>query len=82
MPKKEIPSGVIVHVHGKRWMDEDGMKFWIDKIWHRCPGGLLKKYSCFVYDMFKTHMMESIKKKLQNLNTDVAIIPGVLTYQL
>ena len=53
MPKEETPSGVIVHVHGKGWMDEGGMKLWIDKIWHRRPGGLLKKYSCLVYDMFK-----------------------------
>ena len=64
-------------------MDEGGMmKLWIDKIWHHRPGGLLMKDSCLVYDMFKTHMLESIKRKLKNVNTDVAIIPGGLTCQL
>ena len=49
-----------MHV-GKGWPDEGGMKLWIDKIWHRRPGGLLKKKdSCLVHDIFKTHMMESI----------------------
>ena len=32
--------------------------------------------------MLKTHMMESIRKKLGEANTDVAIIPGGLTSQL
>ena len=42
----------------------------------------MKKKSLLVYDMFKTHLMESIKKKLQDHNTDVAIIPGGLASQL
>lgn len=63
MPKENIPSGIVVHVHKKGWMDENGMKLWIDKIWQNRPGGLLKKKACLVYDMFKTHLMESIKKK-------------------
>ena len=82
MPKEDIPQEVVVHVHEKGWMDENGMKLWIDKIWQNRPGGLLKKKSCLVYDMFKTHLMQSIKKKLSHLNTDVAIIPGGLTSQL
>ena len=82
MPKEEIPSGVIVHVHEKGWMDQGGMMLWIYKVWHRRPVGLLRKYSCLVYDMFKTHMMDSIKRKLENINTGVAIIPGGLTCQL
>ena len=43
MPKEEIPSGVSVHVHEKGWMDQGGMKLWIDKVWHRRPGALLRK---------------------------------------
>ena len=82
MPKEDIPQGVVVHVHEKGWMDENGMKLWIDKIWQNRPGGLLKKKACLVYDMFKTHLMQSVKKKLSQLNTDVAIIPGGLTGQL
>ena len=41
----------------------------------------MKEKSLSVYDMFKTHLMDSIKKKRDH-NTDVAIIPGGLTSQL
>ena len=29
MPKEKIPEGIVVHVHEKGWMDENGMKLWI-----------------------------------------------------
>ena len=40
-PKEKIPSGVIVHVHEKGWMNEEGVKIWFNKVWSRRPGGLL-----------------------------------------
>ena len=82
MPKETIPPGVLVHVQEKGWMDEKGMKLWIEKIWERHPGGLIKKKACLVYNMFKTHLMESIRRKLKLVNTDVALIPAGLTGQL
>ena len=82
MPKEDVPSGVFVHVHQKGWMDEQGMLLWIEKVWERRPGHLLRKKACLVYDMFKTYLMDSIKNKLKRGNADVAIIPGVLTSQL
>ncbi|KAF6130981.1 hypothetical protein HJG60_007905 [Phyllostomus discolor] len=39
--KEAISRGVIVHVHDKGWMDENGIKIWIEKVWSKCPGGLL-----------------------------------------
>ena len=77
-----IPPQIVVHVHEKGWMDEAGMKLWIEKVWRCREGGLMKKKSLLVYDMFKTYLMESIKKTLRDHNTDVAIIPGGLTSQL
>ena len=75
MPKEYIPPGVLVHVHEKGWIDEEGMILWIRKVWECRPGHLLRKKACLVYDMFKTHLMDSIKKKLLEGNTDVAVIP-------
>ena len=46
-PKGNIPSGVIVHVHEKGWMDEESMTIWFNKVWSRRPGRLLKKTACF-----------------------------------
>ena len=82
MAKEDIPPGVVVHVHEKGWMEEKGMLLWIKKVWKCRPGELLRKKACLVYDMFKTHLMDSIKSKLKEGNTDVAIIPGGLTSQL
>ena len=82
MPMEDIPPGVFVHVHKMGWMEERGMLLWIEKVWESRPGQLLGKKSCLVYDMFKTHLMDSIKSRLQEGNTDVAIIPGSLTCQL
>ena len=60
MPKEPIPSQIVVHVREKGWMDQVGMKLWNEKVWRRREGGLLKKKSLLVYDMFKTHLMDSI----------------------
>ena len=48
MPKLKFPANVIVHVHPKGWMDEDGVKLWIDKVWKKRPGGLMKTKSLLV----------------------------------
>ena len=61
MPKLKLPSGVIVHLHPKGWMDEDGVKLWTDKLWKKRPGGLMKTKSLLVWDMFKAHVTEKSK---------------------
>lgn len=32
-PKEVIPRGIIVHIHEKGWMDENGIKVWVEKVW-------------------------------------------------
>lgn len=43
LPKDIIPYGIVVHVLPKGWMDEKGIKLWFDKVWLKCPSGLLIK---------------------------------------
>jgi len=43
LPKDVIPHGIHVHVHSKGWTDGEGMKLWLEKVWSKRPGGLLKK---------------------------------------
>ena len=43
MPKEPIPPQIVVHVHDNGWMDEAGMKRWMEKVWRCREGGLLKK---------------------------------------
>ena len=41
-PKDKFPPGAVVHHHPKGWMDAEGMKLWIKKVWSSRPGGLLR----------------------------------------
>jgi len=43
LPKGVIPHGIYVHIHSKGWMDGEEMKLWLEKVWSKHPGGLLKK---------------------------------------
>ena len=45
MPKEKFPKGIIVHVHPKGGMDEEGCKIWIAKVWGSRPGGLKREKS-------------------------------------
>ena len=78
-PKEKFPPGVVVHHHPKGWMDEDGMKLWIEKVWRLRPGGLLRKRSLLVWDSFRAHLVNPVKRALRQTNTDIAVIPGRLT---
>ena len=33
IPKENIPAGVVVHCQPKVWMDEEGLKIWVQKVW-------------------------------------------------
>ena len=74
-PKINFPSGVFVHFHEKGWIDENGVKLWIENVWNRRPG----ERSLLVWDMFRSHITENSKARLSRTNTDIAVIPGGLT---
>jgi transposase-like protein len=78
IPKNEtFPSGVIVHCHSKGWMDEAGILLWLEKVWGNRPGGLLLKPAMLVWDQFRAHLTDPVKKKLNELRTHQAVIPGM-----
>ena len=58
------------------------MKLWLEKVWSKRPGGLLKKTSLLVCDQFKAHVTELTKRLATKLKTHLAVIPGGLTSQL
>ena len=82
MPKDPIPAGIVLHYHERGWMDEEGMKLWVRKVWCTRSGGLLKKPSLLVYDSFRGHLVPSVQKRIAEANTDTCVIPGGLTSQL
>jgi hypothetical protein len=79
MPKETFPPGVSVQVHPKGWMDENLTKVWINEVWMKRPGALLKPKSLLVWDMFRAHCCDSVKEKLKECNTRQAVIPGGCT---
>src|SRR5215475_13115967 len=58
------------------------MKLWLEKVWSKRPGGLLKKPSLLVFDQFKAHVTESTNRLATKLKMHLAVIPGGLTSQL
>ena len=79
LPKKNFPPGVLVHCHPKGWMDEAGMKLWVEKVLRSRPGSLLRKKSLLVWDSFQAHLVDSVKRAVHQTNADIAVIPGGLT---
>ena len=79
MPKDNFPAGVVVHNHPKGWMDESGVKIWIEKVWRAPPGGFANTQSLLVWDSFSAHLTDTVKQQLRENKTATAVIPGGLT---
>ena len=58
-PKYEFPAGVVVHNHPKGWMEENGVKIWIEKVWRARPGGLANTQSLLVWDSFSANSVRT-----------------------
>ena len=53
---------------------------WLDKVWNRRHGVIMKKKkSMLVWDMFRGHLTDNVKKAARKINTTLAVIPGGLT---
>ncbi|KAG7163825.1 Pogo transposable element-like 8, partial [Homarus americanus] len=68
MPDIKFPTGVLVHVHEKA-------VFTGPKKWPPPPGGLCKERSLLVWDMFRAHLTDKVKKHLQQNIIVTAVIP-------
>lgn len=79
MPKETFVPGVVVKVHPKGWMDETLTRVWLDEVYMKRPGALLKPKSLLVWDMFRAHCCDSVKEKLKEYRTRQAVIPGGCT---
>ena len=78
LPKDKFCPGVLVHIHPRGWMDEDGVKLWIEKVWHTRPGGASNSKSLLVWDSFSAHLGDSAKQLLKGNRSTQAVIPGGL----
>ena len=79
MPKVANKHGVVIAAQEKGCMDTEGMKLWIDKVWRARRGGLERRRSLLVFDLFEAHVTDRVKRALERENTNLAVIPGGLT---
>jgi hypothetical protein len=74
-PKISFPVGDFSHAHEKGWMNEEGIKLWLDNIWSRQLRGLQKQLSLFAWVMLKHVMTEDTEKHLAGNNPNMVVIP-------
>ncbi len=72
---EQVPSGVIVWFQENAWMDANLMIKYIDYF----NSNRSRAPTMLVYDSFRGHLEESVKKKFHDSNIDLAVIPGGLT---
>ena len=94
MPKEKLPAGIIVRVQQKGWKDKGLLQNWVHMVWSRRPdvtvtviysglfysvGGLSRRQSMLVLDVFSCHKTNDTKALLRQTNTDLVIIRGRIT---
>lgn len=79
MPKEKLPAGVLVYVNEKGWMNEDLCNVWLEKVWSTRPGALINRKSLLVWDMFRGHLGDKVKRTLKSMKVTQAVIPGGCT---
>ena len=72
---EQVPSGVIVWFQENAWMDANLMINYIDYF----NSNRSRAPTMLVYDSFRGHLEESVKKKFHDSNIDLAVISGGLT---
>src|SRR6266542_3072444 len=81
IPKEKFPRGIYIRVNEKEWVNEQEMLWWIEIVWtSRNPFG--NPRSMLVLDSFRGHIVESVKNRLIEKNTNIAVIPGGYTSKL
>uniref|UniRef100_K7GC97 HTH CENPB-type domain-containing protein n=1 Tax=Pelodiscus sinensis TaxID=13735 RepID=K7GC97_PELSI len=78
----KLPPYIVFKCKTNAKIYEALMLDWLQTVWAKRPCGLKRKRSLVVLDAFQCHCMLSIKKRLQQDKTDLAIIPGGMTKML
>ncbi len=81
VPKGKFPSDVIVRANPTGWMNENEMLYWIENVWVK-HARLSNPQSLLVLDSFSAHIVDSVKRRFGEKNTNIAIILGGLTSRL
>ena len=69
---------LVVRCQEKGWMNEDLVKDWLNTVWSKVSV-LSHRKSMLVWDSFRAHLSNPVRRTLQSLNTECAVIPGGMT---
>ena len=81
IPRGNFPQEVIVRANPTGWMNENEMLYWIENVWIK-RARLSNPQSLLVLDSFSAHLVNSVKRRFGEKNTNIAVIPGGLTSRL
>ena len=73
--ERKIPSGVIVWFQKNKWMDVNLIKKYVDYF----NDNKSEDLAMLVYDSFKGHLEESVKRQFHESDVYLAVISGRLT---
>lgn len=77
---EQVPSGIVVWFQKNGWMDSNLMLRYVDYLNDiRSKNGTRRDPAMLVYDSFKGHLDETVKRKFHESGIDLAVIPGGLT---
>lgn len=83
LPKENFPTGIVIKVNPKGWMDEEKISEWLKEVYVRRPGGFFHAApSMLIYDSMWAHITESVTTQVKRTNSVLAVIPGGLTKEL
>jgi len=77
----KFPGGVLIRAQPKGWVDENGTIDWLENVWNKRQGELLKKPATLIWDMFRAHKTDDVKKLAKKINTSLAVIPATKNAQ-
>ncbi len=81
VPKEEFPHGIHIRVNEKGWMNEYEMLWQIETVW-TSRNLFANSQSILILDSFRGHTVTSVKNRLVEKNTNIAVISDGCTSKL
>jgi hypothetical protein len=81
VPREAFPRGIYIRVNEKGWCNEQEMLWWVENVWKQ-RNALANPRSLLVLDSFRGHLVDSVKNRFNEKQTNIAVIPGGLTGKL
>ncbi|GBC01371.1 hypothetical protein RclHR1_41660001 [Rhizophagus clarus] len=79
--KEKFPNSIYIRANEKGWVNEQEILWWVENVW-TSRNRFGNPRSMLVLDSFRGHIVDSVKNRLVEKNTNMAVIPGGYTSKL